>query len=145
MHRPDMEDDEPRLRGARREAEDSVEVPWSVEEYVATPKDEQWPRRLRGNTQKDGLRRLANVTSRSMPARPPRGIVDSLHDTFHCRAVLYTTHGHTPDSTENEPIVTCSGRQKLGSIWIRSSLACYLPVMVEQQAGTIRRARSVHL
>lgn len=33
-----------------------------------------------------------------MPARPPRCIVDSLHNTFHWRAVLYTTHGHTPDS-----------------------------------------------
>ena len=41
MHRPDMEDDEPRLRGSHGEAEDSVEAPWSVKEYAAIPKDDR--------------------------------------------------------------------------------------------------------
>lgn len=102
MHRPDMEDDEHRLRGSRREAEDSGKDTGKCDgvrlDVEGRTPEGQWPRRLRGNAQKDGLKRLANVTSRSMPARPPRCIVDSLHDTFHWRAVLYTMHGHTPDS-----------------------------------------------
>ena len=55
MHRPDMEDDEPRLRGARGEAEDSVEGPWSVEEYVAIPEDDR--QRDNGHEDFEGTRR----------------------------------------------------------------------------------------
>ena len=88
-----------RLRKPERTAE-------SVAEYATMTKDERQMAKDRGGfvggTLKDGLRRLANVTSRSMLTldadNATAGFVEAFRDTFPWKAVLYTTHGHTKES-----------------------------------------------
>lgn len=80
-----------------------VRTPESVAEYAAMSKDERQRAKdhggFVGGTLKDGLRRLANVMSRSMltlDADNATGeFVENFRDSFPWRAVLYTTHGHT--------------------------------------------------
>ena len=88
-------------------------TPESVTEYTSMSKDERQRAKdhggFVGGTLKDGVRRLANVTSRSMLTldadNATREFVEAFRDTFPWRAVLYTTHGHTPDSPRCRVVV----------------------------------------